>query len=84
MLRGAANKARASCGKGYPIAFKGLTREARARVPADRARMEGAFSRYFRAAGSRDRWSSWYTTPISSAFCCAGLSTIRRTMAPET
>ena len=41
--------------EGIPTAIKGLTREQRERVPVHRARMERAFSKYFRPAGSRDR-----------------------------
>jgi serine/threonine-protein phosphatase PGAM5 len=41
--------------EGFPTAIKGLTREQRQWVPVHRARMERAFSRYFRPAGSRDR-----------------------------
>jgi len=41
--------------EGLPTAIKGLSREQRQRVPIDRARMERAFSKYFRPAGTRNR-----------------------------
>jgi serine/threonine-protein phosphatase PGAM5 len=41
--------------EGIPTRIKGLTREQRQRVPAQRARMDTAFARYFRPTLGKDR-----------------------------